>query len=490
MPNPFEQELERRKALSARQESRWGRDGVPGNKTAQVAANRFLGNMANAPSAMADLGMRGANFLLQPGLRDIQRLGEIGGAIATGDPSQIQHRGLQGQDFLRGEQLETGVDMAANVGAQTANQIARPVQRAAEGVAALRTGDFNQFAPNPQVIPVPENITDDFVRGPTGDELMGGVQRIGEGAAALVNRDFTQFQPDAAKQQRERIEQIVKEDPRAAFFGNISGDILTLMTGRAPLANARGRAQVLSQRLGQRAASQSGPIALAPNVSSALKNVTANSRSARTLMNRAGRAAETGLEGMVLSALNGQADPMETFGFAAGTQAAGSLLLAGTAGLLSGGPQKAALKLGISAAAIGSAVQLVKSSTPGGRDFILESAETGFNKVALGLAAGMVSGAAGMGRVTGGFPTRALPGIADTITAMPRAATLSVMTEILDDPAAEAVVMRLATNPEYFNATARRQLQRAMDVESVSMSQTIENLMQDEDFRKKFEALE
>ncbi len=212
-----------------------------------------------------------------------------------------------------------------------------------------------------------------------------------------------------------------------------------------------------------------------------------------TLMNRLGRVGETGLEGFTLAALNGQADPLETAAYAAGTQAAGSVLLGGMTGLLSGGPTKAGTKLAISAVAIGAMMQIFKAATPAGNESpveVLSSLDAGFNKVALGLAAGVVSGAAGMGRVTNRFPVTALPQVADMITSMPRAATLSVLTQILEDPAAEAVVNKISTDPGYFDPASLRRIERAFVDEKVNISTTIEDLMNNREFRQKFEALQ
>lgn len=397
-----------------------------------AAADRFLSNVANVPDLVANLGARSINNAVESAVPDILR------------PESYQ----QG----RGDILD---------------------------------------APIPEkqpLIDVPP-IGQDFVGGPTGDDLMGAVQRVGETAAAIKTGDFTQFQPDAAGQQRELSDSFAEHYPAATTLGTISGDVLTLIAGRAPMADARGKAQLMANIQAKVAGKSGRGIELAPSVSSALKAVTGQSKGARTLLNRAGRAAETGLEGFALAALNGEADPLETFGYAAGTQAAGSLLLSGMSGLLSGGPTKAGLKLAGSAAAIGAIAQTLKSGTPGGNDYILQSIETGFNKVALGMAAGIVSGAAGMGRVTKGFPVRALPGLADTITAMPRAATLSVLTEFMQDPAAQSVVTKLSTDPEYFDAASRRRLERAFINEDVSISSVIEDLMSNREFSKKFEAI-
>lgn len=383
-------------------------------------------------------------------------------------------------------------DFAANIAARGANEVAERAQ-----LDIMQPQNYHQGSGDVRDAPIPKPqpmidvppIGQDFVPGPTGDDLMGAVQRVGEGAAALRTGNFSQFRPDAAGQQRELTDSLAQQFPVASSLGQISGDVLTLVTGRQPIAAARGRANLVSQNLAKAVEKSSRGVELAPTVMSALKNVTQGSSATRTLLNRAGRAAETGLEGFTLAALNGQADPMETFGYAAGTQAAGSLLLSSMSGLFSGGFEKAGVKLAVSAAAIGAMIQMFKSATPGGEDYILPSMEAGFDKVMLGIAAGTVSGLSGMGRVTKGFPVRAMPDAADVITSMQRGATLSIMTDVLKDPAAESVLQKLATDPEYFDAASRRRLERAFVNEDISLTGVIEDLMTNREFAKKYEAI-
>jgi hypothetical protein len=406
-----------------------------GSAFGQAFANRMAGNVANIPDVLANIGARGVN------------------AIVGNVPDIMQ------PDFYRSLQQDVQGQLPQDAMPQ----------------------------PREPLIPVPA-IGQEFVPGPTGSDLLGLVQRGGELAGAIRTGDFGRFQPNASEQQRLRTEAMAQQNPSATMLGNISGDMMTLMTARAPIAAARSQ-QNLASAMRFPLVGPKPSIELAPNVATALRQATANSKGLNTLMNRAGRAAETGLEGFTLAALNGQADPLETAAFAAGTQAAGSLLLSGMSGLLSGGPTRAGAKLAISAAAMGSIIQLFKSATPGGDDYILQSIESGFNKVALGLAAGVVAGGAGMGRVTKGFPVNALPNAADIITSLPRAATLSVITSMLNDPAAESVVNKISTNPTYFDSSALRRIERSFIDPEINLSTTIDDLMQNREFRQKFEAI-
>lgn len=387
-------------------------------------------------------------------------------------------------------------DLAAGVAARGVNALAMPAQYLGQALAAGDMGDFRQFQTPNSVIPAPP-LGADFVPGPSGEDLMGAVQRVGEVAAALRTGDFSQFQPDAAENQRQRIAQLREENPQAAMLANISGDVLTLLTGRAPLAKtrglqelnfAKGATQSAAAAKTLKATENLQDVALAPSVVSALKTV-AKGKNVRWLANRVGRAGEAGLEGLVISALNGEADPYTTAGITAGTQAGSSLLLGGVGKMLSGGPLGIAGNLVIASAVAGGAVQLLKSGTLGGNDYILPSMESGFNKTLLGLGLGVVASLAGQGRITGGFPVKLLPDIADSITAIGRGSFTSMVTEMSEDPAVNTVLSKIAEDPEYFTPAQMRRLDRARINENISFSDTINDMMSDRDFARKFEEL-
>lgn len=428
----------------------------------------------------------------------------ISGVPEGTDPAEVQRRvnlwrsmpnpfesskGYQGpnysgpQSFMQGaasrfmNNVANVPDLAANLGARGFNLATDPLRR-----------DLNKLPGVEMERPLaPPAFGQDYVPGPTGPDLQGYVQRAGETAAALRTGNFSQFSPDPAQDQRELNQMMLEQNPAAFISGNVAGDVLTLVTGRAPISRTRGLNQLNSAQQVNRLSSATSDISLAPNVSEALKITFSNSPGMRTLINRSGRALETGLEGFALAALNGEADPVETMAFSAGLQAGGSLLLSGSGGLLSGGITKAGTKLGVAAFGIGSLMQFANSTLRDGNNFILDSMESGYSKVLLGLAGGAVMGAAGMGRVSSGWPVKAGPKFADMLTSMPRAATLSLLTEALDDPAVNAVVRKLSTSPDYFGEIATRRLERAYL--NGNFRSEFESLMADQDFSKKFEAI-
>lgn len=206
-------------------------------------------------------------------------------------------------------------------------------------------------------------------------------------------------------------------------------------------------------------------------------------------MNRSGRAVEAGLEGATIALLN-DGDPLEVAAWSAGSQAGGSLLLSGMSGIFSGGPTRIGLKILGTAAGVGTLLQILQVAGPQDDPSLIGSIEAGFPKVVGAIALGSLSGIAGLGRVSSRFPVNALPQIADAISALPRGATISVLNELLQDPAAETVVQRLASDPNFFGARAGRRIQRALTDETISLSETVENLMSNSEFREAWEGLQ
>lgn len=422
----------------------------PISPTAEMTAGRFLDNMANVPDLAANVGARAANLLAEP----FQRL-----------PSQVDNI----------------LHPFGHFGDEPRDPMALPEQ--------------------PEPIFNPPALGQEYVPGPSGDDLMGAVQRVGETAGALRTGDFSQFGEDPAESQRLRQIQLAEENPSAALAATISGDVLTLLTGRAPIAKARGLQELGASTRFKNAVeaakdlgaaervSHLNSVSLAPNVKAVLTNLTRDGSRFKWLANRSGRATEAGLEGMVLSALNGEADPYTTAGIAVGTQAGSSLLLAGGGKMFSGGVTNSLKNLVVASAVTGGAFQLLKSGTIGGNDYILPSMESGFDKTLLGIAAGTALTAAGQGRVTGGFPVQMLPSIADSISAIGRASFVSIVGEMSEDPAVEAVMSKVRTNPNYFTPAEIRRLDRAVRSEDVSMSDTINDLMRNQDFAKRFEEI-
>lgn len=394
-------------------------------------------------------------------------------------------------------------DIAANALTRTANDLLRPVRRAGELAGAVRTGDFSQFSPDPrlQTEDPRRNYLDtfqtppfgqDFIM-PTSEQVFAGAQMAGERAGQLMTGSDTPVAsfPEALANQRQITEAGRQTNPLTAMAGDVAGDVATLTSLRQPFAANRALSQVAHRRnveaarvLAERGARD---IAREPTVFRAVKNAFGKGTNLSTLMNRAGRAAEAGLEGATVALLN-DGDPIEIGAYSAAGQLAGSALTGGVTGILKGGVTAAGTRIMGSALAIGALIQTAKTAIPGGNDFILNSIESGFPKVMLGIALGSLSGLAGAGRVSGGFPVTAIPRVADAITTIPRAAVISVLNEALKNPSHERVINLLAQDPNYFGESAGRQIQRAIANDDISLEDTMNRLLKSNAFRQRLEA--
>lgn len=329
---------------------------------------------------------------------------------------------------------------------------------------------------------------------PDAADVFAGAQRLGESAAALKTGDFSQFRPDARGQQQLISEEMAQQQPMATQIGTIAGDVATLGLLRSPVARTRSLQEMgaietrAALDAAHKAAIDAGKLPgfrAAPTFSDAIKSATSGSSGFASLANRAGRAAETGIEGAVLGILT-EGDPLEMAAYSAGSQAAGSLALGALGGLFSGGPMKAGTKLALSAVAVTGLLQTAKSVAPGGQDYILPTIQQAFNKVALGVAAGALAGVAGFGRM----PVKSLPAISDALSSIPRAATLSVLNDALNDTRAEKVINQISSDPNYFGPVAARRLERAFRNPNISISSVIDDLMETKVFREKYNELE
>ena len=384
-------------------------------------------------------------------------------------------------------------DLMLNASAKAINDVARIPQAIGEGAAALRTGNFSHFGTTPPVINRPP-LGQQFVM-PRSNEVFAGAQVLGERVGqAVTGSDMPPSTYGHARDTQQAITDAGREQfPMSALLGDAVGGAASLVGLRSPVAARSAISQLDHVRNVQAAhtlAQRSfGAVANSPTLSSAINEAFKRSTALRTISNRAGRAVEVGLEGATLAFLNG-GDPLEIAAYGAGGQAAGSLLLGGLSAVSgSGGLGSKGLRLMGAAAGMAGLIQLVKTATPGGENSVIESIKSGFEKVGLGLALGTISGIAGTGRGANSFPVRALPELADAITAIPRGAALSVLNEAMKDKNVEKVVNKLRSDPNYFGPNATNQINRALFSEKVSLSETIDGLMRSAGFSQKMEEL-
>jgi hypothetical protein len=273
----------------------------------------------------------------------------------------------------------------------------------------------------------------------------------------------------AGQQDQTAYDESLREaHPFASGAGEISGDIATLLSGRAG-----GRALKGKPAQGIPTSRALVPY-IEPGLRKYLDEITQKVVASK-LPRGLSRAAETGLEGAVLAVLD-EGDPVQTAALAAGSQAAGSLFLTMAKPLVSSTPRL------LSTIALGTvAIQWFKQATPGGQDRSLESFETAVFKVLPTVLLGSVAAAAGFGRVSGPLKEN-LPKIADAITGIPRGALVSVIEDLSKDETGETtkVLETFTADPGAYGPGAMLRLQKALD--EGSFGQEVRALMEIPEF--------
>ncbi len=259
------------------------------------------------------------------------------------------------------------------------------------------------------------------------------------------------FEEELARINQEEA-RIAEKFPFKTKAGKIGGDVLTLLTGRLPLAKGINAAETaLVAKKFTNSLTKPGTRKLVEDL--------LDSKAVRSLKRGAGRAVETGAEASVLSLLN-DGDPLETAAYAAGGQIVGSGILTGIKGVG---------KHPILAAAFGMAalIQMTKETIPGGGDNFIDSLEQGFEKVWWGLTLGAVSGIAGAGRLRGGDLAKNLPKFTDALATIPRATSISLLQDYLnatpdEQQTIDATLQQLQQDPGFFGAEITNKLLKAM----------------------------
>lgn len=243
--------------------------------------------------------------------------------------------------------------------------------------------------------------------------------------------------------------------PTAAKVGDVGADIASLFLARRGTGMGK-LIQSAETKLGVRSGAKSAET-LAEDL-----NKVFTAGPLKTLARGAGRAVETGIEATALDIVKDpDADPVEIAAVAAGGQMVGSGFLAGGQALTSGGMGKAGLNITVAAMTAWGLLQVLKSATPGGEDRILESMESGYDKVAFALAAG--AGSAVLGATRYGRGNTALSEqtrtFLDGVATAHRGTTLSLLTSWNDADesgreAIEKVLTETAKDPHYRGANA------------------------------------
>lgn len=293
----------------------------------------------------------------------------------------------------------------------------------------------------------PANVIRAIPRPTVEDVVSGGRAAMAAVPGGVSPGDQFEFSQQAATARREQQEQ---DAPIASFAGDLGGDVAALLLTKKPAQGTIRRIEdmIMNPRADDAAAG------ITRVIDEALK-----SRAVRLPTRGLARAAETGIEAAYLEAVSeAENDPMVAFGLGAAAQTLQSGSLAAMREMFKGGPGKGAVNLAITALATGGIWQMVKEATPGGRDRILESVETGFGKVTGTLAVGLLAGMAGGFRGRTGEWQQQIPDVMDAISATPRVAVLNLITKFADAPPEEqatfeSVMDRLSRNPAYEGET-------------------------------------
>jgi hypothetical protein len=324
---------------------------------------------------------------------------------------------------------------------------------------------------------------------PTSNDVFAGAQMLGEGAGALTTGDFSQMSGfgEAKANQAQIDAQMQENHPMANLAGELTGSAATLVTGKAPFSKplARGReAQIATKEIKNALNAASRYSSAKPGVQRYLSGVWDNLVK-KGVTPAMGRAAETGLEGAIISTLEG-GDPMETAAYSAGSQLAGSTILS-----LMPTNEKNALRFAGAIAGMWALARFGQEFAPGEND-LFDAADFSFEKAKYMLLAGTLSGIAGAGRIRGEFGNN-FPVFAEAMTQIPRGAAVSMINRVTQekeegDDTTETVLRKLSTNPDYFGENVRNRLDRA--IRNDNFGEELDKLMQNDSFVEKLNEAE
>jgi len=347
------------------------------------------------------------------------------------------------------------------------------------GTAVLESGDIKDFDFN---IRANEEI------GKFPASLLDSIPKFTvEGAAAGI-RSLPELIPGGETfSQRKEIEladflkerdEIREEFPGIAFAGDVAGDVAGIFRGRASFSKAIKAAEKTLAGLTTKLTGTG----LLPLAEAYLKGPAA-----KVLAKGAGRTLEVGLEATALDIVKGD-DPFETAGYLMGAQVVES-------GILQTFKVAKANPLWTGALAVAGTWQIVKGLTPGGDNSIIESIESGFDKVTFGLAIGALATMAGGGRRRGfkGKLETKVPQFADQLGSTPRLAVIAVVDQLFHAPPEErddieTVINKLVDDPIFFGKEITLRLQNAM--EGGRFAEELRELQKDRKFRQKLFSLQ
>lgn len=421
------------------------------------------------------------------GERVVQNAKAVAERPGQGIQNELQRRQKQlgilelaGRQFINnGLAIPSAIGEALAIGAAGIQTVAEQAggndQGFVEGFQENREEQRGQFPAN-KLIDIPRPTTGDLAAGVQAP-VRAGIN-LAQGEAPNLSGEFAQGQLN----QQGRV-QSLKEQP-GGTIGPILGDVATVATGRVPRVQALASKNKAKRETAEREAREQGP-ALPEEISDEFDDILTSKilpglgGGATSIGRGLGRAGEATVESATLALLNDQ-DPFKAALFGGGQQLAGSLSLTALSKLNKG------LVPAIALAAV--TQQMFKETTPGGKDFILESTEGAITGGAAAIALGLISGVAGSGRLRGPLANR-LPQLADAITTVPRVAVQNRLRELTSaEESGNSVPLRtlelMTQDPARFNENQLTALTRALSSDKAgAFTREVERLNKTKEFQ-------
>ena len=369
---------------------------------------------------------------------------------------------------------------------------------------AAMAGGYVDAAMNPNPFaerrgPAPSVSYGDVVSqmAPDSDQILANVQRGGEMASniASFSRAPISTREEALANQQRITQQNQANNPFAAGAGDVAGDVASLLFFRAPMAKNRA-ALDSAQAYGIRAlekvrkATEGDLTPAAKTFSELFGRGFANSPMAATLTRGTTKAAEAGIDGLMLGVMNRQ-DPIETASIGIGSQIGASLMLSTLTGFK--GTGSPATRLAIAAAGTMGIIQALRVMTPIDEASPVTDLQAAYPKLIAGTFLGLAVGIIGGGRLSGTKvfegSRELLPVLADNIQTAVRGLSLDTINKWMADPRIETTLTALSRDPDTFGAAAGRRIERAITNGNIDLSNTLDELSRNTRFRQTLESL-
>jgi hypothetical protein len=352
------------------------------------------------------------------------------------------------------------------------------------GLLGANAGSLRMLGVGPQ----PGQKT--FLGAPNGREALSSLRVGGENLLGINNDGPSGPRVMSEVQRRNQVQ---SDAPVGHGVGDVGADIAMLAAGRQPLVKGPGGAfdDIISRGIG--AMSRGVGKGAGKYGARRFAKEFVDSDAFKLIGRGLGRATEAGIEGMAMAVVKG-ADPVETAALTAGTQMAGSLAATigneaiewphdafGTKPAFRSSIKGKVFALAVNAGVMTALIQTAKTFMPGGKDYILESEESAYKKMAAGMALGATLGVLGKRSLSDGAFS-AFPRFADAINTIPRGAVQSLITDMDEDEDTVNSVLSLATsNPQALGSYSER-LNTAL--EKGTFLEEVNSLMEDGKFRE------